>query len=170
MNENDFKIRPAANDDLPFLREMLFEAAAVSEEIRRIGRGNALALPFIARYLENWGRPHDFALVAETGEKVLVGASWFRLFPGNDRGFGFVSAEIPELTVAVVERLRGRGVGSKLLEELIEAARKRNFPALSLSVNRKNPAMKLYEKFGFRDAGFSRKDDSSVTMILTLAV
>lgn len=168
MSKFKFTIRPAVFGDLPFLREMLFEAAAVSDEIREMGKMKALALPFIAHILGNFGRTGDFGFVAETGDKILTGAIWARLFPADSKGYGFVSAEIPELAVAVAPEFRGLGVGTRLLEELIKKARSLKFPALSLSVDRRNPALRLYERFGFTDAGISKETDSSVTMILRL--
>lgn len=160
------KIRPATREDLPFLWEMLYEAAAVSREIRQMGKQKALALPAISHILENFGRKGDFGFVAEMEDKDLVGAIWARLFPEDEKGYGFVSAEIPELAVAVAPEFRGQGVGTKLLENIIKTAQKLNYPALSLSVDRQNRAVRLYQNLGFRDAGVSSETDSSVTMIL----
>lgn len=168
MNKPEFTIRPAAFGDLPFLREMLFEAAAVSDRVREMGKEQALALPFLAHILENFGRQGDFGFVAESENGHLIGAIWARLFPVEAQGYGFVSAEIPELAVAVAPGFRGQGAGTRLLEELIKEARRLKFPALSLSVDRRNPALKLYERLGFADAGISKESDSSVTMILYL--
>lgn len=165
-----FTIRRAAPaEDLPFLWEMLFEAAAVSDEIRAMGKERALALPFIAHILENFGRRGDFGFIAETVEKIPIGAVWARLFPADSKGYGFVSAEIPELAIGVAPDFRGLGAGTKLLEELIKEARNLKFPALSLSVDRRNPALKLYERLGFINAGVSKETDSSVTLILRLS-
>lgn len=168
MNKPEFTIRPAAFADLPFLREMLFEAAAVNDAIRRMDKEKALALPFLAHILENFGRQGDFGFVAESENGSSIGAVWARLFPADAKGYGFVSAEIPELAVAVAPEFRGFGAGTRLLEELIKQARQSKFPALSLSVDRRNPALKLYQRLGFTDAGVSKKTDSSVTMILHL--
>lgn len=168
MSKLKFTIRPAVFEDLPFLWEMLFEAAAVSDDVRRMGKEKALALPFIAHILENFGRQGDFGLVAETADKILIGAVWARLFSEEAKGYGFVAAEIPELAIAVAPGFRGLGAGTRLLEELIKTARRLKFPALSLSVDRHNPALQLYERLGFADAGVSKQTDSSVTMILRL--
>jgi len=169
MRKLDFTIRPATIEDTPFLWEMLFEAAAVNDEIRAMGKEKALALPFIAHILRHFGRKGDFGFVAETADKILIGAIWARLFPENEKGYGFVAAEIPELAIAVAPDFRGRGAGTTLLEELIKEARNLKLPALSLSVDRRNPALKLYERLGFADAGVSEETDSSVTMILRLS-
>ena len=161
------KIRPATPEDLPFLSDMLFEAGAVSAIVREMGKEKALGLPGMIYFLENFGRKGDFGFVAESADKILLGAVWARLFSEENKGYGFVSNEIPELAIAVVPEFQGRGIGTKLLETLIAAARGLNFPALSLSVYRKNPARKLYERFGFHDADTSNETGSSVTMILT---
>jgi len=59
-------------------------------------------------------------------------------------------------------------VGGALLGALLDEARAQGYAALSLSVNRQNPARALYERHGFRDAGVSLPDDISVTMVVTL--
>lgn len=64
-----------------------------------------------------------------------------------------MNAETPELTIAVRQDLRGRGIGGALLDELIAAARKAGLPALSLSVEPDNPALRLYERAAFRVIG-----------------
>jgi ribosomal protein S18 acetylase RimI-like enzyme len=162
------KIRPATPADIPILSDMLFEAGAVSEIIREMGKEKALTLPAMIYFLENFGRTGDFGFVAETEDKTLVGAVWARLFPLENKGYGFVSEEIPELAIAVAAEFRASGAGTKLMEQLIKEARNLQFPALSLSVDRRNPALRLYERLGFCDAGTSKKTDSSLTMILKL--
>ncbi len=75
--------------------------------------------------------------VAEDGPPV--GAAWLRLLPEHDRGYGFVDAETPELSIGVVPTHRGRGIGSLLLEALVGSAREQRHEALSLSVEPDNP-------------------------------
>ncbi len=71
--------------------------------------------------------------------------------------------ETPELAIAVVPSRRGRGIGEALLEALCERARTDGYGALSLSVERENPALvSFYEQHGFATVGDG--DDYSVTM------
>ncbi len=79
-----------------------------------------------------------------------VGAAWYRLFKENEPGYGFVDEQTPELAIAVVPSRRGRGLGKEMLEALIERAKSDGFERLSLSVESDNPAIPLYESFGFR--------------------
>ena len=52
-----------------------------------------------------------------------------------------------------------------MLDGLLELAREQGYRAVSLSVDRQNPARRLYESAGFRDAGISPETDTSVTMV-----
>lgn len=55
-----------------------------------------------------------------------------------------------DLTVSVVRSHWNRGVGSRLMQELIAFARENDFEIIDLQVLSENlPAIHLYEKFGF---------------------
>jgi ribosomal protein S18 acetylase RimI-like enzyme len=137
-------IRPAGAQDLPFLRDMLRHAYYARW-------GTEADVP-LERYVAGWGRPGDFALVA-IDEFQPVGAAWYRLFPPDEPGYGFVDEETPELTIAIVPSRRGRGLGRGLLEGLLAQAREGGFAQISLSVEPDNPAIHLYEHHGFTKAG-----------------
>jgi GNAT superfamily N-acetyltransferase len=139
-------IRRGSPQDVQFLRDMLRHAY--------YWRWTDPALEDfpIVRYVEGWGRPGDRALIVIEGFQP-VGAAWYRLFSEREPGFGFVDEATPELTIAVVPSRRGRGYGDQLLTALLAQARKDGFAAVSLSVEPDNPALKLYERHGFRKVG-----------------
>lgn len=143
----------------------MYEAAAVAESMRALGKEKALALPVNRKYVEGWGRPGDAGDIAVDHMEHPLGAAWYRLHPEKAPGYGFVSSTIPELTIGVRDTVRGQGIGQVLLQALIEVAQSQGYTALSLSVDRNNPARQLYERLGFRDAGISDEEDTSVTMI-----
>jgi ribosomal protein S18 acetylase RimI-like enzyme len=161
-------IREARPADESFLWDMAWEAVAVSPEMRALGREVAFSIPHVRRYLTGWGRPGDRAVVATGDYGRLLGAAWYRLFPASAPGYGFVAPDIPELSIGVAAAARGKGVGSALLDALLSVARAEDRRAVSLSVDRENPALRLYERNGFRDAGISDPTDSSVTLIIHL--
>ena len=160
-----FMIRPVQPDDEPFLWDMGWEATGVDAGMRALGRDAALAIPHVRRYLDDWGRPGDAGVIAVTRGGSPLGAAWYRLFPAHDPGYGFVANDVPELSIGVAAGARGRGIGTALLNALLTLAQEQGYRAVSLSVDRQNPACRLYERMGFRDAGISGPADSSITMI-----
>jgi GNAT superfamily N-acetyltransferase len=138
-------IRRAAAGDLQFMRAMLTHAyhwhvAGLETEIP------------LARYVEQWGRPGDVAIIAAEGANP-VGAAWFRRFATSAPGYGFVDEQTPELTIAVVPSKRKHGVGQELLDALLERARGEGVQQISLSVEQGSPASAFYERNGFEAAG-----------------
>jgi ribosomal protein S18 acetylase RimI-like enzyme len=148
-------IRPAGPQDVPFLRDMLRHAY-----YWRVDRVSESGEPPVRRYVERWGRPGDTALIA-IQDFQRVGAAWYRLFRGDNAGYGFIDEETPELSIAVVPSRRGSGLGSELLEALLARARADGYRAVSLSVEKGNPAIGLYERYGFEQI---RDEDGGVTM------
>jgi GNAT superfamily N-acetyltransferase len=116
------------------------------------------------QYVAGWGRRGDSAVIALEGG-FPVGAAWFRLFSRDEPGFGFVDEQTPEVAVAVVPSRRGHGIGSGLLDALIDVAREQGYVGLSLSVANDSPAMHVFEKQGFEKV---QQTDGSWTMRLNL--
>ncbi len=141
-------LRPAQPDDKPFLWDMLALAVYTGPGQEAWSVEAVQHNAELRRYVEGWGRPGDFGLVAVAGS-VSVGAAWARLMPPDAPGYGYIDAETPELTIALLPGFRGKGVGSRLLEGLLAAAEASSYPALSLSVTKTNPARRLYRRFGF---------------------
>src|SRR4051794_33396193 len=75
-----------------------------------------------ARYVMDWGRPGDVALMALDRRDEPVAASWHRRFPADAPGYGFVAEDVPELAIGVYPEFRGQRVGSLLLGALIARA------------------------------------------------
>lgn len=55
--------------------------------------------------------------------------------------------------VFVDESLRGQGIGTKLVEELIKEAKKRCYKLICTSRYQKPEVHRLYERLGFKDHG-----------------
>ena len=138
-------IRRGGHGDVPFMRSMLAHAYG--------WRVNALETDIpLSRYVENWGRAGDVALIAtESGNRV--GAAWYRRFTAAAPGYAFVDEDTPELTIAVVPSRRQHGVGGELLGELLKRATADGHRAISLSVEKDSPAVAFYERHGFARAG-----------------
>lgn len=164
-------ITAGSAEDEQFLWEMLYEAVHWGPEKTgpKPPPREVLADLKLRRYVEGWGRPDDFAVVARDEDGRKVGAAWYRIFPADEPGYGFVDASTPEIAIALVPDRRGVGVGGAMLRALMDAARSNGFDAVSLSVQKSNrAAARLYEKSGFvelRDDG----DDRIMTAELELS-
>jgi ribosomal protein S18 acetylase RimI-like enzyme len=141
---------PLTVSDEPFLWEMLFMAlfappgqpAFTHEDLKD---------PDIACYVQDWGRPGDWGLLARDGDEP-VGAVWMRQWSGEHKGYGYVSEDIPEMSIALLPAYRDQGLGRRMIETVIAMAKER-FPGLSLSVMEASPARRLYERIGFVKVG-----------------
>lgn len=164
MASENFSVRQASALDQRFLWEMLYESLYVPEGGVPFSR-EVLARREIAKYVDGWGAEGDLgfvALDANSGEPV--GAAWLRLFGADDKGYGYVDERTPELGIAVLSEYRGRGVGTELLNRLLEAARD-VYASVSLSVSADNPCVRLYERVGFERVGVG---GASITMVKSL--
>jgi GNAT superfamily N-acetyltransferase len=143
-------IRSVAHGDVRFLRDLLRHAY-------HWRLNDDPDLP-VFRYVSNWGRRGDAGVIA-FDSRGPYGAAWYRLFPTDEPGFGFVDEETPELTIAVVPSRRGQGVGRELLDALLEQARTEGHAGISLSAERDSTA--FYERFGFEQV---KDTGAAVTM------
>jgi hypothetical protein len=95
-----------------------------------------------------------------------LGACWLRYRPVSNPGYGYVAADIPELTLAVRRDARGQGIGRALLRAIAAAARAAGLTSLSLSVEHANTiAARLYRSEGWR---IVKSEIDADTMLLDL--
>lgn len=150
-----------------FLADMLVEAVNWSPERKKMSRQSVLATPRTARYLAGWPRDADLGVIAEA-DAAPIGAAWLRFLPAADPGYGFVAADVPELTIGVAVRWRRQGVGRALLRAIAEQASSAGIRRVSLSVERENFARKLYISEGYQIVDSS--DAGSDTMVKDLVL
>ncbi len=158
-----YKIRPVTPADQSFLWEMLYQSLYVPQGNAPFER-DVVKHPDIARYVKDWGRKDDAGLVAVDENNRHLGAVWLRLLKDEERGFGYVDSRTPELGIAVLPEYRGNGIGADLLSRLIEAVAD-SYESISLSVAAENPALRLYQRLGFKEVG---RCAGSITMMRKL--
>ncbi|MBM4336767.1 MAG: GNAT family N-acetyltransferase [Deltaproteobacteria bacterium] len=122
---------------------------------------DVLQEPAVARFVVGWGRDGDLGVLASDSTGSDIGSAWLRRWAGSHRGYGFVANDIPELSMAVRPAHRGRGVGTVMLQALLGNTDERGW-SVSLSVHRKNPVIRLYQRCGFRE---HEEHGDSVTML-----
>lgn len=92
----------------------------------------------------------DYAnyIVAKNEQDEIVGFA----------GVQFVLEQADITNIVTKKNLRNKGIGAKLLEELIKISNEKNMTSITLEVNENNlPARKLYEKMGFHEIGQRKK-------------
>ena len=157
----DATIRPMTRAEFPLLSGFLYEAIFIPEGAAPPPR-TVLLSPPLRDYVAGFGsRRDDRALVAEAAGRV-VGAVWVRC----GAGFGRVAEGVPELAVALDPACRGRGVGTRLLRAMLRSLADEGYPAVSLSVQKANPAVRLYRRLVFRVV---REHPEEYVMVCVLA-
>ena len=115
-----------------------------------IDTGNATFEPRPPDSWETWQKSKiaSCSLVARDGETVL---GWAALSPYSSRR---VYAGVAEVSIYVGREARGRGVGSLLLEGLIQRSEAEGFWTLQAGIYPENEdSLRLHLKHGFRQVG-----------------
>lgn len=103
---------------------------------------------------ETWNTSHmELCRIVVEDENKVVG--WAALTPVSDR---CVYNGVAEISVYVAKGQRGKGIGSKLLEELIKLSEAEGIWTLQSGIFPENvPSIELHKKMGFRIVGFKEK-------------
>lgn len=107
--------------------------------------------PQVRIYAEDWGRPGDVGVVAQV-DGADAGACWVRLLPPQV-GLAHVDAATPQLGIALDAPFQHRGFGAPLMRAALDAARAHGYKQVALTVHPENPAIRVYERCGFRTIG-----------------
>ena len=146
----DFTVRDIRQDEYPLLEEFLYQAIYVPEGFEgAVPRAIVHDDPKCRAAYEEFGTlPDDRALVVEVEGKV-VGACWAR----TTEEYGHVDATTPSLSISLFEDYRGQGIGTVLLQHMLDELHEAGYARTSLSVQKENPAVHLYKRNGFRIVG-----------------
>ena len=135
------EITPANYSQLEdFLYHAIFIPAGEEYPPRKI-----IFEPEIYVYIKDFGLNTDCGVVAELNGN-LVGAAWTRIIPA----YGHLDESTPELAISILPDYRGQGIGTLLMNRLFELLRERDYKRTSLSVQQNNPAVRFYERLGYR--------------------
>ncbi|MEO8905128.1 MAG: GNAT family N-acetyltransferase [Polyangiaceae bacterium] len=157
-------LRVVEADESTLIYSFLTLAARMPESDEPIQK--ALTDKELTKYWRGWGRASDLGVVAiRELDAVPVSCAWLRQLPATDAAY--VAEGVLELAFGTVATERGAGVGTGVLARLIELCRP-NARGISLSVRSDNPAVRLYQRFGFRTTAeiTNRVGGKSLTMLL----
>ena len=141
----DYMIREMKKTEYPLLSDFLYEAIYIPQGVEAPPR-SIIESPELQVYVEHFGtRRADYALAAEVDSKV-IGAVWVRVM--ND--YGHIDADTPSLAIALYKPYRGHGIGTALMESMLTLLKEKGESGLSLSVQKANDAVRMYQRLGFQ--------------------
>ncbi len=136
------ELRP---DEYDLLKTFLYEAIFIPEGETPPER-SIIELPELALYYEDFGKgAADYCLAADD-DGLVVAAAWTRIMDD----YGHIDDETPSLAMSVLKNHRGQGIGTRLLQELISLLSEKGYKRISLSVQKANYAVRMYDRAGFR--------------------
>ena len=140
----DYRIRKLKKAEYPLLKEFLYQAIFQRDKKNPIPR-SVLDDQAVNIYIQDFGSyQEDFCLCAESRGKV-VGAVWVR----NVQGFGSIDDQTPEFAISLYPEYRGQGIGTALMQEMLNHLREKGYSQTSLAVQKDNYAVKMYKQIGF---------------------
>jgi ribosomal protein S18 acetylase RimI-like enzyme len=133
--------RPMTDDDLPFLAEVY--ASTRTEEVAAAGWPVEMQVQFLN---------HQFDAQHRHYQRHYPDAEWLVIERGGERIGRLYIEEWPSqfrlIDIALLPKGRGGGVGTAILTDIRDMAAAAG-KALSIHVERNNPAMSLYHRLGF---------------------
>ena len=140
----DYKIRTISEGEESLLQDFLYQAVFVPEGVPAPPK-SIISQPELQIYITDFGtKKDDIGLVAEVNRKA-VGAVWVRIM--ND--YGHIDNATPSIAVSLYKDYRGYGIGTALMKEMLRILKDRGYKQVSLSVQKANYAVDMYQKTGF---------------------
>lgn len=139
----NYNIRELRENEYKILAEFLYEAIYIPEGVE-VPPKNIIEQPELQLYISDWGKEHDYCLVAEVNDSI-VGAVWTRIM--ND--YGHIDDKTPSFAISLYKEYRGMGIGTELMKQMLSVLKENGYEKASLSVQKANYACKMYLKLGF---------------------
>lgn len=64
--------------------------------------------------------------------------------------YGHVDDDTPSLAIVLYKEYRGKGIGTELMRRMLSLLKEMGYQKVSLSVQKENYAVRMYETVGFR--------------------
>ena len=137
-------IRKLRDDETELLKEFLYEAIFIPDGTEPPDR-SIITQPELSLYYEKFGDgPADNCYVAEVDGKV-VGAVWTRIM----YDYGHVDDDTPSFAISLYKEYRGQGIGTAMMQKMLELLKSQGYKRASLAVQKANYAVRMYEAVGF---------------------
>lgn len=140
----NYSIRELRQDEKSVLDTFLYEAIFIPEGVPAPSR-DIIDQPELQVYVKDFGEHQgDLCLVAEVDNEI-VGAVWVRIM--ND--YGHIDDETPSFAISLLKEYRNDGIGTELMKQMLAKLKIQGYKQASLAVQKKNYAVRMYQKTGF---------------------
>ena len=128
-----------------FLLEDFLYQAIYQPDKTNLAPRSIIKKPELQVYIKDFGtKKDDYCFCAEVDGKI-VGAVWVR----NINGYGSVDNNTVEFAISVFDEYQKMGIGTALMNKMLEHLNKLNYSKASLAVQKENYAVRMYQKVGF---------------------
>ena len=140
----NYIIREMHPNENPLLEDFLYQAIYQPDKTNLAPR-SIIEKPELQVYIKDFGtKKDDYCFCAEADGKI-VGAVWVR----NINGYGSVDNNTVEFALSVFDEYQKMGIGTALMNKMLEHLNKLNYSKASLAVQKENYAVRMYQKVGF---------------------
>ena len=140
----NYIIREMYPNENPLLEDFLYQAIYQPDKTNLAPR-SIIEKPELQVYIKDFGtKKDDYCFCAEVDGKI-VGAVWVR----NINGYGSVDNNTVEFAISVFDEYQKMGIGTALMNKMLEHLNKLNYSKASLAVQKENYAVRMYQKVGF---------------------
>lgn len=143
----DYTIREMRIDEYPLLDDFLYQAI-YQPDITNLAPKSIINNPELQVYIKVFGKQKDdYCFCAEINNRI-VGAVWVR----NINGYGSIDDVTVEFAISVFNEYQKMGIGTALMNRMLEHLKELNYQKASLAVQKGNYAVRMYRKVGFEIA------------------
>lgn len=140
----NYLIREMHPKEYPLLEDFLYQAIYQPDK-KNLAPRSIIKKPELQVYIKDFGtKKDDYCFCAEVDGKI-VGAVWVR----NINGYGSVDNNTVEFAISVFDEYQKMGIGTALMNKMLEHLNKLNYLKASLAVQKENYAVRMYQKVGF---------------------
>lgn len=158
-------IREIKVEEIPMLDNFLYEAIYIPHDyVGTVPHDIIYKDENVYSFIKDFGKfDDDYAFVAEVSGKI-IGAVWSR----TNEGYGNINSSTPHLAISLYKEYRSQGIGTSMMQHILQFLKEKGYAQVSLGVNKENYAVNMYKKVGFKIIG-DGADDTEWLMVCNLS-
>ena len=140
----NYIIREMQSSEYLLLEDFLYQAIYQPDKTN-LAPISIIEKPELQVYIKDFGKQKDDYCFCAVVDGKVIGAVWVR----NINGYGSVDNDTVEFAISVYDEYQKMGIGTALMNKMIEHLEKLNYSKASLAVQKENYALRMYKKIGF---------------------